>query len=136
MRATAYHEAGHVVARHAFGFAPTEVSIRRDGSGLVRGGATTKRPGEIIIIALAGPVAEVLAAGARDLGTCRGDIVYAMRVLDAAYGADRADEVFELHAAAAHDIVRARWASVERVAEALLAKRRLSGRQVRALLAS
>jgi hypothetical protein len=127
------HEAGHAtIARHlntrVITVTPTIVRTEyRRGPGVARIAA---------IIAMAGPMAEYRHAGMTSEDAARAwttiwrtDLRHCIERLDAAGGGPVTPVRGE-----AERLVRRHWASIERVADALLERGRLSGAEVDALL--
>jgi hypothetical protein len=135
--ATAVHEAGHAVISTLWGIPVQKVTIvpREDDVGHVEfePGATCGLVADLVAT-LAGP-----AASAR-IGARRGDRsdrAIAAQLADGLTGADEADELLKLVQDGVRDLVDdpETWAQIEAVAQALLERRMLSGREVLEIMA-
>lgn len=151
LKAVAYHEAGHAVARIHVGAGATAVEIRPDGSGFCHGtgqpmlivdGASQEAAYNVILIFAAGPHAEarasrksaavtMLTSGSDDWKQIEPQIdwLIARRF---AQDSGRAQSRMRQHL---RQFFKQRWPAIERVAAALLQKRFLSADEVRALAA-
>jgi ATP-dependent Zn protease len=154
LRATAYHEAGHAVARYflRLPFRYVTIRARGDADGYVMtrpfprasrdriqfGGATAndvQRVYDEVVTDLAGFIAQRRALGDADPEQSYSDTHGAVGLLDRVCGSNEEVE------ACAHwlwvracGLIEARWAIVEAVATALLEARTLTARQVRAAM--
>ena len=151
-RLTAFHEAGHAVMAELCGRQVTEVEIVGDPehTGSVHSLAFPPDPGEgdtsdaeledierQLKIILAGTVAEAVVTGREEWDETSEDLDAAVRL--AMRLVDDCEDVLPLLAAIKADVeskLRARWPAVETVAEVLIARKSLTGTEIRKLLAS
>ena len=150
IRLTAFHEAGHAVMAELCGRQVTEVEIVGDPehTGSVHSLAFPPDPGEgdtsdadiedierRLKIILAGTVAEAMVTGREEWDETSEDLDAAVRL--AMRLVDDCEGVLPLLADTKADVehnLRARWPAVEAVAEALIARKSLTGTEVRKLL--
>jgi hypothetical protein len=151
-RLTAFHEAGHAVMAELCGRRVTEVEIVGDSehTGSVHSLAFPPDPGEgstsdaeiedierQLKIILAGTVAEAMVTGREEWDEASEDLDVAVRL--AMRLVDDCEDVLPLLAdikAGVESKLRARWPAVETVAEVLIARKSLTGTEIRKLLAS
>ena len=147
---TAYHEAGHAVMAQLCGQQITEVEIIGDDdhAGSVRSlrfleeepsehdPAIPTAPVERRLLCIvAGMVAESLAGGRTDWDEGFEDLDTAVRLAMQVVGdCERVLPYLEVAREHAERLLRANWVAVERLADVLVDKRRLSGEEVRKLL--
>jgi hypothetical protein len=147
-RCAAFHEAAHAVARLFIGAPLTSVEINDRGGGFAHGKLGRRwiarrwplRGWDLVLCAMAGPCAEarvshrsvvqvVLRAGLDDLEQTKLPVMWLV-----AHGYARdPDTAWTAGCRRTRWFLSQRWAAIERVAEALLRRGRLSGRQVRKL---
>jgi len=138
LRAAAYHEAGHAVVAHTLGYGTPYVEIAADGSGYRAGSGA---PGgrdvveHMVLITMAGPIAEARALRISRLvawgWSASGDLPEAEGLITGLGGLDPWWNIYESQTAA---LVREHWPAVDRVARALLARRRLDAAALAELL--
>jgi hypothetical protein len=146
LRGTAYHEAGHVVFAMAQGRPVIEVAVADDGDGENFGGTVygprpesdlsfRERVWNAATLALAGPVAEVIATGIENPEGAADDLADARRLALLVCKND-ADAAVWLADVRRHldRLTRGAWCVIEPVAEALIERRRLSGEEVRQVI--
>ncbi len=144
-RAAAYHEAGHGIMRHVLlGDVGPFLEIYPDGGGLAESPTAGQmitmdraRMDADIMISLAGPLAEARACRvslvAIYLSTGRHDVACAeefVRVGERMFGGGD----FQRYEDHTRDLVREHWATIDRVARALLPAKRLDEPALRALI--
>lgn len=147
-RRTAFHEAGHAVARAFVGATITPIEVRENGDGESHGTGTRwtcRSEGEhaawdYLLMLLAGAYCE--ARHARDwvteilLGPASGDHEEAQATIawlvDRGFAVD-ADAAWRRAEASTQAFMRQRWSAITRVAEALVQRGRLSADDVAAL---
>jgi ATP-dependent Zn protease len=147
----AYHEAGHVVVGHRLGVELASVDILRDGEGgnghTVFNVPSWFRPsahlddrrrryaGAVVTTFLAGPVAEAGVAGFHNLEGSGYDLdAVAREWLRLLEPPERYESRLEELTARAEGLVGENWPAIEKVAKALLERRRLTGAEARDLL--
>jgi ATP-dependent Zn protease len=151
LRLTAYHEAGHAVMAQLCGQQLTEVEIVGDeehtGSvrslrfvdeeGSSRDPAIPTAPVERrLLCTVAGMVAENLVTGHRELDESCEDLDAAVQLAMKVVGdCERVIPYLEVVREHTEDLLRRNWDAVEALADALVERRRMSGEEVRRLLA-
>ena len=147
----AYHEAGHVAAGHRLGVELASVDILRDGEG--GNGHTVfnvpswfrpsaqlderrRRYAEAVVTTfLAGPIAEARVAGFHNLEGSGYDLdAVAREWLRLLEPPERHAARLDQLTAQAENLVDADWPAIERIAQALLERRRLTGAEALELL--
>jgi hypothetical protein len=145
-KASAYHEAGHAVARLHVGAIATTVEIHPRGGGYTHGtpnrwpGRGQHRMWTWLLVLFAGSYAQAFVSGRsleRVLITSgRLDLKEAKPAIDwlvtRGYAGSSLDVLGRTHLATCA-FLALRWEAIERVAVALLRSHRLTARQVRAL---
>jgi ATP-dependent Zn protease len=147
----AYHEAGHVVGGHRLGVELASVDILRDGEGgnghtvfnvppWFRPGANLddrrRRYAEAVVTTfLAGPIAEARVAGFPNLQGSGYDLdAVAREWLRLLEPPKRYEVRLKELTARAEALVEENWPAIERLAQALLERRRLTGAEALQLL--
>lgn len=151
-RLVAYHEAGHAVAAFYLGLRVREVSIVPDADGLGyvfwKPMPSSFRPDVEVtpkvrdriereaIATLAGPCAEEKAGGNDAWRTSGSDLEDSVALLGYLCTSDDELQAYlNLVCIRARNLVERLWHSIDSLAHELLAKRRLSGEEVRRLIA-
>jgi ATP-dependent Zn protease len=147
----AYHEAGHVVVGHRLGVELASVDILSDGQGgnghtvfnvprWFRPSATMderrRRYAEAVVTTfLAGPIAEARVAGFHNLEGSGYDLdAVAREWLRLLEPPERYEAQLDELTAEAEKLVDENWPAIERLAQALLERRRLTGAEALQLL--
>jgi len=130
----AYHEAGHCVAYWYYRLPFTRVVIRKDGTGAVLGGPPAASAAAQAICALAGPAAEARYTGTALPAVLRNEYGDRQRAVAALHRAAAGGLTMAALADQATDLVAMRWADIEAVAAALLAREALSYEEVLIIL--
>jgi ATP-dependent Zn protease len=147
---TAYHEAGHAVMAQLCGQQVTEVEIVGDDelSGSVRSLRFVEEDPALVdpnlptapverrlLCTVAGMVAEAMVSGRDGWDDSSEDLDTAVRLaLQVVGNCERVMPYLEQVRDHAEDVLRHSWPAVEALASALVAKRRLTGDEVRRLL--
>lgn len=151
LRLTAYHEAGHAVMAQLCGQRITEVEIIGDAehSGSVRSlriheeqesdvdpSIPTAPTERLLLCLVAGMVAEAMVSGHRSWDEGCKDLDTAVRLAMQVVGdCERVLPFLELAREHTESLLRINWPAVERLADALMERRRMTGEEVRRLLA-
>jgi ATP-dependent Zn protease len=151
LRLTAYHEAGHAVMAQLCGQRITEVEIIGDTehSGSVRSlriheeqgpdvdpGIPTALTERMLLCLVAGMVAESMISGRRSWDEGSEDLDAAVRLAMKVVGdCERVLPFLEIAREHTEDLLRRNWPAVDRLAAALMERRRMTGEEVRRLLA-
>lgn len=151
VRLTAVHEAGHAVMAELCGQQVTEVEVEGDDrhTGSVRSlRFVEEHPEEVdphlptaplerrLLCTVAGMVAEAMASGRDGWDDGSEDLDAAVRLAIQVVGdCERVIPFLETARAHAEDLLRRHWTAVEILADALVARGRLSGEEVRRLTA-
>ncbi len=154
LTATAYHEAGHTAATIEVNLRVKEVSIipnkERNSLGHCSGPKAPRwlldadhdvslrvrdRLERMIIVLLAGPIAEAQWTGRRNHVGASGDVKKAVDLMSHLAGGKEADAYLAWLYIRAENIIAsdATWGVVQAIAEALLAQRRITGKEARRL---
>lgn len=151
-RRVAYHEAGHAVMAELCGQRVVRVDILGDGDHtgwchslrllpaldeVVGPELPTASLERRILCLCAGPVAESIVAGTRVWNEVSDDLDAAVRlVLQLVGECDRVMPYLETVREHTEEVLKAHWATVERVAGELMRRGSLSGDEVRRLIAA
>jgi len=151
LRLTAYHEAGHAVMAQLCGQRITEVEIIGDSehSGSVRSlriheeqgpdvdpGIPTAPTERLLLCLVAGMVAEARVSGRRSWDEGCEDLDAAVRLAMQVVGdCERVLPFLEIARDHTEGLLKNHWPAVEALASSLIERRRMTGEEVRRLLA-
>ena len=133
LAATARHEAGHAVMRYLVGLPCTEISIdvNAPGNGFCAGTGRLVAPWDLLLVDLAGPVAEVYPYSVIPEGSVDEDFRHACEIVDGAFAGDRT--VLAFACAEAKELIGRHFGVVATLGELLLDLQVVAAEEVAAL---